>query len=80
MPARAGTFQRIVDDVGYMSFVVSPVSATSSTAEACSIFSALNGPLSEWQPMSPRAPVPKSHHPRHTKGWYTGLPLNLPSL
>src|SRR5881296_235163 len=27
----------------------------------------------EWQAMSPSAPVPKSHHPRHLNGAYAGL-------
>jgi len=58
----------MMDELGNISDVVSPESFTSSTAAACSIRSALNVPLIAWHPMSPRAPVPKSHQPRHTNG------------
>ena len=29
----------------------------------------MNGMLTVWQAMSPRAPVPKSHQERQVKGW-----------
>jgi len=35
------------------------------------MLSAMNGRLHVWQAMSPSAPVPKSHQPRHSNGWYT---------
>ena len=32
--------------------------------------SALKAGCKTWQPMSPKAPVPKSHQPRQFQGWY----------
>ena len=66
---RPDQVERIVEALGTISAVVSPESSTSSAAVGDSMRSALKIPLIKWQPMSPKAPVPKSHQPRHTKGW-----------
>ena len=56
-----------MDPFGADSFF-SSVEAISSTFVGLPSFSDQNAPSMMWHPMSPSAPVPKSHQPRHAKG------------
>ena len=50
-------------DEGTLGFI-----AAASTVVGEPSLSALNTGSQKWQPISPSAPVPKSHHPRHLNG------------
>ena len=56
---------------GYVSGLIAPEMA--ETAIGASSFKARKAMFVVWQAMSPRAPVPKSHQPRQSCGWYAGF-------
>src|SRR5262249_31328917 len=64
---RAGNQYLMIDHFGYMILLWPDDSA--STAIGSRKSRAMNGWLSVWQAMSPRAPVPKSQKPRQANGW-----------
>src|SRR5690348_803167 len=65
-PPSSGNSNLIFDFAGYVSPSCSGHSA--STEIGSRMLSAMNGMLHVWQAMSPSAPVPKSHQPRHANG------------
>src|SRR5581483_3514172 len=67
MSPRAGKLERIIDQEGAMSSFKGEES-TSSTLLGAPSFSAQFAPSMTWQPMSPKAPQPKSHQPRQLNG------------
>src|SRR4051794_2553273 len=66
MSPRAGNSYVTCAQPGYVSVFSS--SDFAWMLEGWPSFSAMNGRLAVWQPMSPSAPVPKSHQPRQEKG------------
>src|SRR5436190_11444911 len=69
--SRAANSYVTIDASGYVSsFTRDELTSTLSGGPS---FSARKTASSEWHPMSPRAPVPKSHQPRHLNGTYAGL-------
>src|SRR5688500_12063992 len=68
---RSGNSYLMTDQFGALSFVLPSLNASTLIGSRRS--RAQYGPSIKWQAMSPSAPVPKSHHPRHLNGWYAGL-------
>ena len=75
-PSRTPNEYTMCENFGNVSRRASPVhsgSGKASTEMGSYNFNAVTAMFIVWQAMSPKAPVPKSIHPRHANGWYSLL-------